>query len=889
MSNLGYSSVIHMVGLGGAGTNIVEHFLKNEKTMELLDSGATRLSMLAMDIADPDIKSLDDTYKRILEQMKRKGIPQERLSVIAKSVKFPSAEAMFDFVQNKFQEHLENEGIQIDEYYPWLQSTVAIPPLAGGAGRRRSLAKAIYNLNYYQLGIIKSFTNMFKDNALSSISSPIILIVFGLGGGTGSGMAMDFARHLRQAVGSGVPIMGLCILPCTGDDPPAKGYSAFNAIQELNLLVNREKNALLTEGLGEVYRNPFNTVMFLPLMPAYSKTGNIMAARDEVDKMIVEMIYVLMDFDMADLMSGIGTEVGLTDDTIHTLSMIKVNYPVDAYVEAFKSNLQKMQQLAEIRKEKLDMLDKLKNVLVLKKDEVSEIYKDYLIKTNAFNADDFEEKTNQLIHGSPRYDEDQNLYVRGIQDQINKWIDEIIQFVNTIKLVSFEFTIEDSIANLILDREDASPMDSLEGMIRNISKTHPEFRAQKAAIFERLEQLVPSSQRLTLRQKKLIEDFMNLAEVTERALEILTLYNDIRHLIDAISRRYEILPEEDRLNVNFKDMKSELTTIYHLLQLMIKPSRDEIKMIDEHLTYLQALIVKFRAKREELENELIRAEEKRKRKEFDRNKYEKESKGFSLFGKKKYSREKLREVERELQVIKEDELHFIDKLASSDILIEFYQALSKKLEVTSEYRKKLNEVQILTQDYQEKLSGIMKSNRFYERTSELTGDEQGKIIYKILADQADELNREGILNEILDIDHFKDYMRSIIRIYRTPNIMGVKSSYRSDYLWVTVQTPLGVWDEDLTQELYTALAAYVTGDVSKTITVRIVECRDPWVIRIVVVAGRGRMEDLAQYDEMERLNRKASEFEIGLSRSFLVEHKGSLDELLERLEKKLNN
>ncbi len=888
MSNLGYSSVIHMVGLGGAGTNIVEHFLKNEKTMELLDSGATRLSMMAMDIADPDIKSLDDTYKRILEQMKRRGIPQERLSVIAKSVKFPSAEAMFDFVQNKFEEHLENEGIQIEEYNPWLQSTVAIPPLAGGAGRRRSLAKAIYNLNYYQLGIIKSFTNMFKDNALSSISSPIILIVFGLGGGTGSGMVMDFARHLRQAVGSGVPIMGLCVLPCTGDDPPAKGYSAFNAIKELSLLVNREKNALLTQGLGEVYRNPFNTVMFLPLMPAYSKTGNIMSTRDEIDKMIVEMIYVLMDFDMADLMSGIGTEVGLTEDTIHTVSMIKVNYPVDAYVEAFKSNLQKMQQLAEIRKEKLDMLDKLKNVLILKKGEVDEIYKDYLIKTNAFNAEDFDEKTYQLIHGSPRYDEDQNLYVRGIQDQINKWIDEIIQFVNTIKLVSYEFTIEDSIANLILDREDASPMDSLEGMIRNITKTHPEFRAQKAAIFERLEQLVPSSQRLTIRQKKLIEDFMNLARVTERALEILTLYNDIRHLIDAISRRYEILPEEDKLDVNFKDMKSELTTIYHLLQLMIKPSRDEIKMIDEHLTYLQALIVKFRAKREELENNLIRAEEKRKRKEFDRNKYEKESKGFSLFGKKKYNREKLREVERELQSVKEDELHFIDKLGSSDILIEFYQELSKKLEVTSDYRKKLNEVQVLTQDYQEKLSGIMKSNRFYERTSELTGDEQGKIIYKILAEQGDQLNREGILNEILDIDHFKDYMRSIIRIYRTPNIMGVKSSYRSDYLWVTVQTPPGVWDEDLTQELFTALAAYVTGDVSKTITVRIVECRDPWVIRVVVVAGRGKIEDLAQYDEMERLNRKASEFESDLSRSFLVEHKGSLENLLEGLEKKLN-
>ena len=889
MSNLGYSSIIHLVGLGGAGTNIVEHFLKDEKTMELLGSGATRLSLMALDIADPDIKGLDDTYKRIVEQMKRNGIPQERLNLIARSVKFPSAEAMFDFVQNKFEEHLENEDISVKEYNPWLPSTVAIPPLAGGAGRRRSLAKAIYNLNYYQLGIIKSFTNIFKDSALSSISSPIIMIVFGLGGGTGSGMVLDFARHLRQAVGSGVPIMAMCILPCPGDDPPAKGYSAFNAINELSLLVNREKNALLTEGLGEIYRNPFNSVMFLPLMPAYSKTGNIMSARNEIDQMIVEMIYVLMDFDMADLMSGIGTEVGLSENTIHTLSMVKVNYPVDAYVEAFKSNLQKMQQLAEIRKEKLDILSKLKSVLEMKKEEVSEIYKDYLIKTNAFNFEEFDDKVFQLIHSSPRYDEDLNLYVRGIEDQVGKWIEEIIQFVSTIKLVATEGTLEDSVAKLVLDREDASPMDSLEGMIRNISRTHTEFRPQKAAMFERLEQLVPSSQNLTLRQKKIIEDFMNLTEVTERALDILALYNDNRHLIDSISRRYEILPEEDRLNVNFKDMKAELTTIYHLLQLMIKPSSDEVKMIDEHLTYLQALIVKFRARREELENELIRVEEKRKRKEYDREKHEKESKGFSLFGKKKYSKEKLRDVERELGTIKEDELHYNTELGSADTLIEFYQELSKKLEVTSDYRKQLNEVLELSEDYQEKLSGIIKSNSFYERTTELTGAEQGKIIYKILAEQEDQLNREGILTEILDVDHFKDYMRSIVRIYRTPNIMGMKSSYRSDYLWVTVQTPQGLWDEDLTQELYTALAGYVTGDVSKTITVRVVENRDPWVIRIVVIAGRGKMEDLAPYDEMERLNRKASEFESGLSRSFLVEHKGSLENLLEELEKKVNS
>jgi hypothetical protein len=68
--------------------------------------------------------------------------------------------------------------------------------------------------------------------------------------------------------------------------------------------------------------------------------------------------------------------------------------------------------------------------------------------------------------------------------------------------------------------------------------------------------------------------------------------------------------------------------------------------------------------------------------------------------------------------------------------------------------------------------------------------------HKIVTEQEDALSREGILTEILDVEHFKDYMRSVIRVYRTPNIMGLKSSFRSDYLWVTVQSPPGLWDSD---------------------------------------------------------------------------------------------
>jgi len=120
LADIGYTGVIHLVGLGGAGTNIVESFLRNEKTLELLESGVTRLSLMALDIADQDINSLEETHSKVLDLMKRNGIPQERLSLIAQSIKFPSAEAMFDFVHHKFNEHLVNEGIRVKQYNPWL-------------------------------------------------------------------------------------------------------------------------------------------------------------------------------------------------------------------------------------------------------------------------------------------------------------------------------------------------------------------------------------------------------------------------------------------------------------------------------------------------------------------------------------------------------------------------------------------------------------------------------------------------------------------------------------------------------------------------------------------------------------------------------------------------
>ena len=102
--------------------------------------------------------------------------------------------------------------------------------------------------------------------------------------------------------------------------------------------------------------------------------------------------------------------------------------------------------------------------------------------------------------------------------------------------------------------------------------------------------------------------------------------------------------------------------------------------------------------------------------------------------------------------------------------------------------------------------------------------------------------------------------------------MGFKPTYKTDYIWVTVSTPEDLWSEDLTQEIYTSLAGYVTSEVSRTITVRVMDSRDEWTTRILVVAGRGKPEDLESFDEMQLLYSKSNSFEKHLSRSYLIEH-----------------
>ncbi|HEX9261543.1 MAG TPA: hypothetical protein VF893_03360, partial [Candidatus Bathyarchaeia archaeon] len=365
------------------------------------------------------------------------------------------------------------------------------------------------------------------------------------------------------------------------------------------------------------------------------------------------------------------------------------------------------------------------------------------------------------------------------------------------------------------------------------------------------------------------------------AITTLKFYDETRYIAEALIRYYEVLPESEAEMKELKDIQSELSTIYLMVQLMLRSPQDEGKIIDEHLTYLNGIKTKYLDRRNCVDNDLIRIQESKKRKEFDKEKVDRDLRKFLSM--KRYAREQMITLERDIKRISEEEALTIERLDKVDTVLKLYDELSKKIELTSEYHKKLNKIVDISREYDERIAWITRPKKYYERATELTESEQLKIVFKILTEQEETLTNDIMYREILDKEHYKDFMKSIIRAFKTPSVMGYKPVYKSDYIWVTVTAPPKLWSEDLTQEVYTALAGYVTSEVSRTITVRIIEAQDPWITRILVVGGRGKAEDLEAFDEMQLLYSKSSDFERSLSRSYLLEHGTSATKVIEEM------
>ncbi|MDY6892101.1 MAG: tubulin-like doman-containing protein [Chloroflexota bacterium] len=875
-----YNSAIQLVGLGGAGVNIVESFINNRKGLiPLLKKEGFRMSCLAIDVADHDIQSLEVSAKDLSEELREQGIPSDKISVTAKSVKFPTPESMFDFI-NKYPEYLSREGVTVPEnYQPWLGSSTDIPPLAGGVGRRRALSKAIYGLNYHHLRLLDNYMDGFKEHVFTSTIQPVIFVIYGLGGGSGSGMVMDFTRHLRRKVGSGVPIIGLCVLPCTGDDPPAKGTSAYSAITENGLLIDKQNNANIIERFGSTYENPFSGFLVMPLGPAYSKTANLIDAKLLIDDAVVDILMNSLNFDLADLLSNIGANLDMDGKWLHVLSTIKVSYPVTEFIELTRIYLEKLDKIRALRREKKEVyggthpteVGGVSKILNICYQDLREVYRQILIEKGSFSAENFDEAVNNLINADRSLEADYIMHLKGVDDSIKAQVDELKQPVMAIGLGATEGTME------ALIREQSSMIINLASCI---SKNYNEFLDKVDDILDNLRDSLPSAQQLTAKEGQLVSDVLDLASMIRDYLVSLRLYLETKKLSDKLQKQLlkSERSEEQQLALTKVEriINPELVVLFSLLSSMFTPSVTQLKGVD-------SLLVNCRRVRRVLEEEIARhtstlnnLELSQKAKQVERNRAIKEAQEVKLkfiFGnKKKLWEEKAKKLDHALTAINEELSLLSDELTKVQEKMTEYSSIERRFEVNSDYRKLLASITEMANEHYEKMNEMVRDKGFYDRTAELTEDVQLRLMQRILMEDEASLSHETILRDIIDKDHLKEYLASVLGIFRVPGVMGLTQEYKTDYIWFAVVSPRGIWDHDLAADVRATLSGYVKEDASRSIAIREIDSTDPWTVRFMVIAAKAEPGCLECFQEMKQIYDQTTPDDRTLSHSFLLEH-----------------
>ena len=267
----------HIVGIGSAGTSAIAEVLRN------LEPGAPKLVALAVDIGDGDggLRAL------------AAGMPADRAEVIFLSLPVPERDELFAVLRGypSFLT-LEYPGRRIGgPNEPWLPPDVELP--AAGGHFRRAVAKAVYGCAYYGgARAAEQALRAFATSVDAAKAQSMVALVFGMGGGTGSGIAVDLARHLSNRVfGRRILVAGIGIAPCEGDLPEHRDASLFPLLNELDCLGDEAKNQGVVASCGELFRNPFTAgLIIIPQQHVWAATHDLAATHRRGDQEIASLL-----------------------------------------------------------------------------------------------------------------------------------------------------------------------------------------------------------------------------------------------------------------------------------------------------------------------------------------------------------------------------------------------------------------------------------------------------------------------------------------------------------------------------------------------------------------------------------------------------------------------
>src|ERR1700712_1539892 len=286
---------MHVIGIGRTGSAYVEALLRTGEIEDHLPAPRAPFAAMVVDIGDQDMGLPIDYAASLIKRLESRGIPTDRFQFQAIALPVPSKEEFFEGM-NRTREFLK---LEYPRYYwnPNFESYVPKKYSMPKAGEHfpRAVAKGIY-ANAYYAGerpmdvALRKFVDQIEKAGLPSM----VTVCFSLAGGTGSGMVVDLARHLSNVkLGRRIPVIGVGQLPSSGDPEQYQNNATlYTTLNDLDCMLDDDKNAGVTAVWGDLYRSPFTGGFFVvnpeqswQRLTAYTTTGEA-AIRQNFKEMV---------------------------------------------------------------------------------------------------------------------------------------------------------------------------------------------------------------------------------------------------------------------------------------------------------------------------------------------------------------------------------------------------------------------------------------------------------------------------------------------------------------------------------------------------------------------------------------------------------------------------
>lgn len=244
---------LHVVGLGRTGAAVLAQLVEDRAAGTHGDHQAD-FTALAVDIGEQDLLRVREAAGRLAP-----GLGEVRAVALPR----PTRDSLLGSL-NRYREFLKMEYPRYywnPNYEPWLPSDIEIPE---SGHFPRALAKAVYGSEYYQDREVTRALEEFADRVLAAEATPIVCVVFAMAGGAGSGIVVELARHLSSIkLGRRPWVVGIGVMPCQGDPDGTMDGSLFPVINELDCMIDTDKNKGVMAVWGDLYKNPFTGGFFL--------------------------------------------------------------------------------------------------------------------------------------------------------------------------------------------------------------------------------------------------------------------------------------------------------------------------------------------------------------------------------------------------------------------------------------------------------------------------------------------------------------------------------------------------------------------------------------------------------------------------------------------------